>query len=840
MADPLSATANVAAVIGLIDVVCRAGKEIYGFIAAVKNASKEIKDLQGELQGIEGILLSTRQCCKKRLDRLSTASEDSSALRSITSTLKRIEVEYATLSEIIANTNRTKNGRTRTKTTQRLVGNIAWVMNGEIRRSCERLERYKSQLCVDLLILGSFNDLTLSDKLDAIKGNVFSYDHHTKAGFQSLDRSLKDFTVATNASLQNLSYRLQADINNASQECERSSESIIESQMQIHAKLDLMTEQLMAMGRAVGGDTIAVSYGWENQKEKLQSATLPLMLLKPKLREALLQFMVRNHDRMVLSVEDATWIRSEFEDLLATCHEAAAAATRFPRRAAKSSKQKGRSIARNPELSTSPPSPLSISHNLDGRTNSEAYTSRKTSNRCLQKNTPVGNFSVRLEWEKENSTGQYRVSRLYVLFAPGRGIADSGLFVSLSRAHHGLPQPRICRHISTYAVVDSLSPLFTCVRDNDIVRLRDLLRRRIATPRDRNIDNESILSYAAVHLRVEICELLLKEGADPVNCRWDGANAIYDFSNAFWFRHSDYNIPKDTTERLLRAFAAAGCNPDASSLGGSPLHFTVSRSLAGSRIISEDEICALIEMLLRLGTDIEHRNADGLTPLLYNTAVLGWHGYVILRELLKWGANPHAVTDFAENALHLAIAFATWRLPEEESVGEDDDYLVARLIILLQAGCDPSLLDWAGHSPSDFALSSPRTWFQWCLAIEQSGVTAIDTLLEEELDATSLPTTDTEEIKDLPEETDDWETCSSDDDEESAGRGEQFCFDTDHIFFRRDCFFPWSVPPLCRDCGLHCRLEDISRRKRDAWNVFRALRASTGTYQPVDSFNDCL
>lgn len=252
----------------------------------------------------------------------------------------------------------------------------------------------------------------------------------------------------------------------------------------------------MAMGRVVGSDRIAASYGWESQKENLQSATLPLMLLKPKLQEALLQFMTRNHDHMALSVEDATWIRSEFEDLLATSYEAAAAAARFPRRSAKSSMRKSRSIASNKELSTSPPSLLSVRHNYGERTNSEAYTSRETSNRCLQQNTPVGNFSVRLEWEKENSTGQYKVSRLYVLFAPGCGIADSGLFISLSRAYHGLPQPRIFRHLSTYAVVDSSSPLFTCVRDNDIVQLRDLLRRRIATPRDRNIDNESILSVS--------------------------------------------------------------------------------------------------------------------------------------------------------------------------------------------------------------------------------------------------------------------------------------------------------------------------------------------------------
>jgi ethanolamine utilization microcompartment shell protein EutS len=154
MADPFSVTANVAAVIGLLDVVCRVGKEIYGFVAAVKNASKEIKELQGELQSIENILLSTRQCCKKHLDQLSTTSEDSSAISNIGSTLKRIESEYATLSAIITSTIRTKSGRRRIKPTERLTGSLTWVINGDIGRSCKKLERCKSQLSLDLSILG--------------------------------------------------------------------------------------------------------------------------------------------------------------------------------------------------------------------------------------------------------------------------------------------------------------------------------------------------------------------------------------------------------------------------------------------------------------------------------------------------------------------------------------------------------------------------------------------------------------------------------------------------------------------------------------------------------------
>jgi DNA repair exonuclease SbcCD ATPase subunit len=153
MADPLSATANIAAVIGLVDVVCTVGKETYSFTAAVKNASKEIKDLQSELQGIESILENARQCCEKRYGGLPT-TEGSLAMDSIGTTLRRIEGEYETLSQIITRTTQDKIGRPRTQSVHKLMGSISWFMNRDIEESCDELERYKSQLCVDFLILG--------------------------------------------------------------------------------------------------------------------------------------------------------------------------------------------------------------------------------------------------------------------------------------------------------------------------------------------------------------------------------------------------------------------------------------------------------------------------------------------------------------------------------------------------------------------------------------------------------------------------------------------------------------------------------------------------------------
>jgi hypothetical protein len=153
MADPLSATANIAAVVGLLDVVCRLGKEIYVFTAAVKNAPTEIKDLQRELEGIESILENTRKCCEERHGRLGT-TENSLAVDRIHTTLNRMHLEYVDLSKFITKITQDKKGRPRSQPVHKVMGSIAWVMNGEIGKSCERIERYKSQLCVELLILG--------------------------------------------------------------------------------------------------------------------------------------------------------------------------------------------------------------------------------------------------------------------------------------------------------------------------------------------------------------------------------------------------------------------------------------------------------------------------------------------------------------------------------------------------------------------------------------------------------------------------------------------------------------------------------------------------------------
>ncbi|CAI7611711.1 unnamed protein product [Penicillium bialowiezense] len=176
--------------------------------------------------------------------------------------------------------------------------------------------------------------------------------------------------------------------------------------------------------------------------------------------------------------------------------------------------------------------------------------------------------------------------------------------------------------------------------------------------------------------------------------------AIYDARNAFWYWQEKYKVPKPLLNQILRLFIRSGCDMNSVALAGSPLHFTINPSIPGSEDIQEVEIAALVNLIICLGGEIEYRHTDGLTPLLHNDGNPGAHGNTVLRQLLQWGADPHAQTLLGEGALHLAIAYSV-SVPGHDLPGLKS--LQHRLELLLQAGCDPGLKEGKEHTPSDFA-----------------------------------------------------------------------------------------------------------------------------------------
>jgi hypothetical protein len=224
--------------------------------------------------------------------------------------------------------------------------------------------------------------------------------------------------------------------------------------------------------------------GWTGG-EHLQSAVLPLMFLKPKILETLHLLTSQKAGQAYLSPHDKCWIGGELESLLAKCHESAAFSLRQQ--------------ADDPILRTGSKGPMeerkSTATQSMKRQQSSSTTGKEVhSTSFLLQESPTGNVSVRVQCTQNVQSGDTAVSDILILLAPNPTIHREGVFISLSRLNNILIQPSIQRSISTYAVVESNSPVFDCVRSNDIPQLRLLLKNREATPSVRNTENESLLS----------------------------------------------------------------------------------------------------------------------------------------------------------------------------------------------------------------------------------------------------------------------------------------------------------------------------------------------------------
>lgn len=221
---------------------------------------------------------------------------------------------------------------------------------------------------------------------------------------------------------------------------------------------------------------------WSGDEQHFQCAALPLMLLKPKIQESLHLLTCHAPGVAQLSADDANWIRDELEGLLALCHESSAASLRrLPSGTVPCSKPSGKNSA------------AAVQGNVwEGCQRGKRKETLAT--QFFLRESAAGKVSVRAQCVRDVETGATAVSDIVLLLAPKPAIHGDGILISLSRLTDKFHQPLIHRSISSYAVVEANSPIFECVRSNNIGHLRELLKTRQATPDIRNTENESLLS----------------------------------------------------------------------------------------------------------------------------------------------------------------------------------------------------------------------------------------------------------------------------------------------------------------------------------------------------------
>jgi hypothetical protein len=147
-----------------------------------------------------------------------------------------------------------------------------------------------------------------------------------------------------------------------------------------------------------------------------------------------------------------------------------------------------------------------------------------------------------------------------------------------------------------------------------------------------------------------------------------------------------------------------------------------------SRLNCNIGILELVKLILENGFDLEARDVNGNTPLLYSMYYTPEFQLVgMISVLLKAGANVCAMNNFGEGCLHLLLrrlsACNNYKMSHESMTS-----IIDILVMLLDRGCDPTLGNVVGYTPLDAALS-PTAWPILCSALEKSGMNIMDAIL---------------------------------------------------------------------------------------------------------------
>ncbi len=147
--------------------------------------------------------------------------------------------------------------------------------------------------------------------------------------------------------------------------------------------------------------------------------------------------------------------------------------------------------------------------------------------------------------------------------------------------------------------------------------------------------------YSALHFSVmrnsdQLFSLLIENGADLTLLDKNEANLLYHIYKA-------YNSRSDAAfDTFLAAAKRKGLRADkALEEEGTLAHIAVEKNAQ-----------LLLEEAVKLGVDINKKNADGLTPL--HLAAMKAADKELLTLLLTHGADKHILTDFDESAFELA------------------------------------------------------------------------------------------------------------------------------------------------------------------------------------------
>lgn len=194
-------------------------------------------------------------------------------------------------------------------------------------------------------------------------------------------------------------------------------------------------------------------------------------------------------------------------------------------------------------------------------------------------------------------------------------------------------------------------------------------------------------------------------------------------------RRFDYNEHSQLFQWLLN-------NPEDTSdyfemqIGQRGFYVDMYQSVFSRNAFSQVQLFHLFKKNFR--EDVNSTNIAGRTPLLQSLYFDAPDTIKAVKLLLNDGADPRATDHDGNGVLHALL------MPTDDKVSFDKvpyhriQSIYEACGLFLQIGCDPSLPNHLGYTPSDLAMSKPSLWFVWCVLLEKAGFDVAEMLRKED------------------------------------------------------------------------------------------------------------
>jgi len=510
MADPLSTAANAAAIVGLADVACRLGKELYEFFRAVKDAPRDIQNMLQELRSLEGTLLEVRKLAVDYAD--SSFSNDGLSSVLLEQTLQGCVAESKSLLALVE--------KVATPATS-AIDRFKWVLDHKkVKQSLGRLQRLRTHLNMALSLSGRRNEITIrnqislarddirnlavanqashADSVDLVCQAITQSAGSTSTSIESLQRENRTSASAISAQLRSFQHDVKQDASDHSsliQSFQREVRNdarmrLRRDRIQFNRTMRMNSDVRQMKSMLARFATINIR-GEDRQTQAIngvnvETLTIPLMLMKSKFY-ALITPLFGNGSEHGYK-EDAQFLLQEFNALLAASHEVSARSLRDKQRKPHNSPIRGCNSSE-----TGIDSQHLGGQNSAGQVTAAARLPLVRRQRFCGCSCTPGKLIVSIEKRQASEGSGGAIVRAGFEFTPQYALSRKGLSVIFEKAIQASMYPTISRRIRTFNVIPGDHPIYRAVFNDDLGAFRYFLADGIVKPWDRTEPGDSLI-----------------------------------------------------------------------------------------------------------------------------------------------------------------------------------------------------------------------------------------------------------------------------------------------------------------------------------------------------------